>query len=104
MSDFSEFIKNMNNINNNEFKDSKRDSKAEQEIPNNAKLEDMINKYSKYSNEDLMSEFLKLTAEKKCNGELSNNEIEKMKSTILPLLNEEQKNNLEKILNVVKNV
>jgi hypothetical protein len=51
-----------------------------------------------------MSEFIKLTLEKKKRGELSDSELENIKSTISPMLNLEQKESLEKLLDMVKNV
>lgn len=93
MSNFSDYIKEENN-------------RVEEKVSVTEKqnLEEMINKYSSYSKNDLMSEFLKMTLEKKKKGELSSSEINNLKSTIVPFLNSEQKENLDKILQMVENV
>ena len=93
MSNFSDYIKEENN-------------RVEEKVSVTEKenLEDLINKYSSYSKNDLMSEFLKMTLEKKKKGELSSSEINNLKSTIVPFLNSEQKENLDKILQMVENV
>lgn len=93
MSNFSDYIKEENN-------------RVEEKIDKTKKqnYEEMINKYSSYSKNDLMSEFIKITLEKKKKGELSISELNNLKSTILPFLNSEQKENLDKILQMVENV
>lgn len=100
MTNFSDFVKDKN---------SKQDSKTENYNKNtnemsNEKLEDLISKYSSYSNDKLLSEFMRLTLEKKQRGELSESELNNIKSTILPYLNEEQKRNLENLIKMVNNV
>ena len=47
---------------------------------------------------------MKLTLEKKKKGVLDEKELNNIKSTIEPFLNDEQKSNLDKILNMVRNV
>lgn len=93
MSNFSDFIKeNKDDVNTN-TKIEKQDNK---------KIEDMIDKYSKYSNDKLLSEFMKLTLEKKKNGTLTEGELNKLKSTLEPFLNLEQQSMLHKIIQMVK--
>lgn len=104
MANFSDFIKNNNveNIDNNDNKNNfKSNTNSKQ---SNENLEDLIDKYSKYSSNDLMNEFLKLTIEKKKNGQLKDDELNELSKSILPFLDEDQKKNLGKILNVVRNV
>ena len=93
MSNFSDYIKEENN-------------RVEEKIDKTKKqnYEEMINKYSSYSKNDLMSEFIKITLEKKKKGELTSGELNNLKTTILPFLNSEQKENLDKILQMVENV
>ena len=58
---------------------NKNDFSKEKKINNANKgmaLEEMINKYSGFSENKLMNEFIKLTLEKKKRGQLSNNELE----------------------------
>ena len=95
MKNFSDFI------NNNREESIKTESKKEY---SNDDLQSMIDRYSGYSNDALMNEFIRLTLEKKKRGELNSGELEKLKSTIEPMLNQEQKVALENIMNMVKNV
>lgn len=95
MTKFSEYI-NHEDLNNDKINNATNQSKE--------KMEDLIDKYSKYSENDLMNEFLKLTYEKKKKGELNETEINSLKQTIMPFLNDEQKNNLDRLMNMVGNV
>ena len=67
-------------------------------------MEQLINKYSAYNQNELMNEFMRLTLEKKKKGELGQKELSDLRQTIIPFLNDDQKNNLEKIMNMVDNV
>ncbi len=67
-------------------------------------LEKLIDKYSELDNDTLMKEFLKITLEKKKQGKLSDSELSVLKNSILPYLNESQKQSLNSILEIVKNV
>lgn len=67
-------------------------------------INDMINKYSTYSSNELINEFIKLTIEKKRRGELSGGEIDAIRNTIIPYLNSEQVVELDKLLQMVRNV
>jgi hypothetical protein len=99
MANFSDFIKSEKqneNIENSKYNDEKQINKEN--------LEDMINNYSTLSQDELLSEFMKLTIDKKKKGVLDENELNTIKSTIEPFLNNEQKSNLDKILNMVRNV
>lgn len=98
MSNFSDFLNNnKNNLDKNEIK-------KQEHTPNEKKLEDMIENYSKYSHDELMNEFLKMTMKKKKQGELSSEELNSIKSTIMPYLTDEQKLNMEKLLKMVEYV
>ena len=66
-------------------------------------LEKLIDKYSELDNDTLMKEFLKITLEKKKQGKLSDSELSVLKNSILPYLNESQKQSLNSILEIVKN-
>lgn len=98
MNNFSDFM----NKNDDEKKVNSTSNKESKYTSD--QLQDMINKYSGFSKDKLMSEFIKLTLEKKKRGELSDSELENIKSTISPMLNLEQKESLEKLLDMVKNV
>ena len=67
-------------------------------------LQKLIDKYSELDNVTLMKEFLKITLEKKKQGKLSDSELSVLKNSILPYLNESQKQSLNSILEIVKNV
>lgn len=67
-------------------------------------LEEKIEQYQKLSGSDLMNEFIKLTLEKKKNGELGKSEIESIRQTIYPYLSNEQKMALNNLLNMVEDV
>ncbi len=66
--------------------------------------EEMISKYSKLSSSELISEFLRLTSEKKKQGALSDNEMESIINTLSPYLDNEQRENLNNLMSMVKNV
>ena len=51
-----------------------------------------------------MQEFLKLTLEKKKRGELTSAELNKIRETISPMLNDQQKNYLNELLHKVEDV
>lgn len=89
---------------NNKFSDfAKVDPvKSEEETLNKTKVEDYMNKYSSFSQEELMKEFLKLSQEKKNNGGFSSSEINGIKETLAPFLNEQQKHSLDNLINMVK--
>ena len=94
MANFNDYIKNNeDNV-----------SACNNERLSNEHLEDLISKYQNLSSSDLMNEFMKLTYEKKRKGELSSKELNSLKSTISPYLNDEQAKNLERIMNMVKDV
>jgi hypothetical protein len=91
MSNFSDFInKNIGNDNTGSAAYSKED------------LQSKIDKYSNYSEDKLLNEFVKLTMEKKKRGELLDVELENLKNTISPMLNIEQKKSLERLIQLVK--
>ena len=81
---------------------------SEKEIKNKnysqEELKKMIDDYSGLSEDSLMKEFLKLTMEKKRRGDLTDNELDNLKSTIKPMLNSDQYQKLNQLLEMVKNV
>lgn len=88
MTKFSEYIEvNSNNI-------DKSDAKQT--------VENMLNKYGSYSEDELWSEFVNQTNEKQKSGELSGEKLDKIANTLTPYLNEEQKERLKSILKMVK--
>lgn len=95
MGNFSDYIKRTD-INNSDNINLNNDKKED--------LEKLIEKYSALSDNDLMKEFLIMTIERKKQGKLNEEELAILKSTILPYLDEAQKNTLENILEMIKNV
>lgn len=100
MANFSDYIKSNDSKNVNDNKVNKQS----ENVDSKENLEKLIDKYSKLNPNDLFGEFIKLTYEKKKKGELKKSEIENIKTTIMPYLNQEQKENLMKILDMVENV
>jgi len=97
MSNFSEYIKSTSSCEN--IHKTNIDNNL-----NKNDLEELLSKYSSYNQNELLNEFIKLTYEKKQKGELDAKEINNLKQTIVPFLNNEQKENLDKILSMVENV
>ena len=97
MSNFSDYI---NSGNNSQTTSTHKNSTTY----TNEELQDMINKYSSLSEDKLLGEFIRLTLEKKSRGELKDKDLENMKSTIEPFLDIEQKNKLNQIIDMVRNV
>lgn len=108
MERFSDYLnKHSNEYSNNKEVQEEKNKEYNKTSNNRYSEEDlynMIEKYSNYTGNELMREFLKLTLEKKKNGELDNKAIATLKETLTPMLNEEQKDNLNKILEMVENV
>lgn len=71
---------------------------------NEKNYDELIHKYSKLSNEELMREFLNLTAKEKGEGKLKESELEGIKNTLSPYLDDMQKSNLDSLLNMVRDV
>lgn len=91
MNKFSDFTKN------NQFENT-----SKPEIEKEKVVEGYMNKYKNFSQQDLLNEFVKLTNQKKANGEFNQAEIDRIKETLNPYLTNEQKQNLENLINMVK--
>lgn len=90
MSKFSEFIK----------QDQSR-IREEKEIKKED-VSELIDKYSTYSEDELMREFLTESKRKKDRGELSDDQVLKMKELLSPYLDGHQKEKLEELIKMVK--
>ena len=75
MGNFSDFLNNKRHKGQDDIS-SKNNS--EKKTYTNEDLESMINKYSSFSQDKLMSEFIKLTLEKKRKGELNESSKSKL--------------------------
>lgn len=108
MKNFSDFIfeeeKNNSSYVNKDNLQNSNETEIKENNLNESDIENLINKYSSYSDNDLMKEFLKMTMERKKTGGLKDDELEVLKSTILPHLNDEQKKSLEYLLEMIRNV
>ena len=91
MAKFSDFVKEDISCNKNYRKEVKKEDVSE-----------LIDKYSTYSEDDLMKEFLEESKKQKDSGELSNEKISKIKSVLSPYLDEQQKQKLEDLIKMVK--
>ena len=94
MGNFSDYV---NNDNYSKTENIKSETNKED-------LQKMVDKYSGLSSDELMREFLRMTAEKKKNGELGHGELANIKNTIMPYLDENQKAKLNSLINMVDNV
>ena len=92
MSKFSDFVK--------EDKNKDIDSSKDQSTTDN--IEEIINKYSGYSETDLMKEFVKESERKKQSGDFTDEKINSIKNILSPYLDETQKEKLNELLNMVK--
>jgi len=90
MSKFSDFVKDENNIKKN--KDTVKEDKKD--------IEELIHKYSEYSESELFNEFKKESEKRK--SEFSDDKLNSIKSVLDPYLNENQKQKLNDLLNMVK--
>ena len=100
MGNFSDYVKNTNNENSNKTNTGNASSKK----LDKEDMENLIGKYSSYDSDALLKEFMKMTIDKKRRGELSDSELGNIKNTMLPYLNANQKNSLEKMMDIIKNV
>ena len=96
---FSDFVNNQqNNQTNNQFEQAKE--KVQQEDMSG--FEELIKNYSSYSEEELISEFLRLTKEGKQNGTLNTESLKQLSQTIKPMLTPKQQKMLDMFLNYVE--
>ncbi len=67
-----------------------------------SQIEDLISKFQNMSEAELITEIFKIINEKKRNGTFNPSEIDKLAEMIKPLLNEEQKQKMEELINLIK--
>lgn len=98
---FSDFLNtkiNDNNKINEKISEKKFENNSNIDTKN---VEDLINKYSSYSEKELMQELIKLSNEKKQNGTL-NQDLNNFSNVLSPYLNEEQKSKMNDLFNKIK--
>lgn len=101
---FSDFMNNaidINNFSSNNFDEENYNDSTVVNNEDKENIENIINKYSNFTSDELMQEFLKLTENKRNNGTL-NGDLERMKNTLTPFLNREQLDRMNDIINKVK--
>lgn len=64
--------------------------------------EQIIDKYSNFSNDELLSELIKQTNQKKQNGSLDNQKLDQIYTTLSSILPQENKQNLDEIFRRLK--
>ena len=101
MSNFSEF---MNNNTRENLSANNHNDRAHVDANNFSKdrLQSMIDDYSGLSENELLKEFLSKTMERKVKGELNDDELEKIKDTISPMLNDSQKKKMNELFDMVR--
>lgn len=67
-----------------------------------SQAQDMMNKYSGKSQEQLMQDLIKETAAQKANGTFSSESLEQFYSTASGMLNREQRKNMRKLIDQLK--
>lgn len=72
-----------------------------QNISNTEDINKLIEKYSTYSYDELMSEFLHETEKKKQNGELTSSKLNTIKTTLKPYLSDEKLQKLDDLFDKV---
>lgn len=87
---FSDYTKNYSQQNKCEEKSSKES------------IEELYNRYSKYDNQSLLDEFLKLSIERKRKGELTDEYFQNLKNTLSPYLTDEQKDYYDNLVDKIK--
>jgi hypothetical protein len=92
MTKFSDFVKEDIKKYSNDFNDVQ--SKTNEDI------EELIHKYSEYSQSELMSEFMRETEKRK--GEFSDEKLSSIKNILTPYLDDNQQQKLNDLLNMVK--
>ncbi len=66
-------------------------------------IESKLKEYENLSKAELMEEFIKESKRQKQSGELTDDKLESIKQTLIPLLNDEQQKNLDYLLGIIKN-
>ena len=98
-SNFNQNNQNFNDLSNNS--QSKQNQIFENETLKND-IEQKIKKYQNLSQSELLNELLKETAKQKQNGNFDTNQLEEIKNSLLPMLDENQKQRLEQITKMLK--
>ena len=66
------------------------------------RVEELVNKYESYSEQELLNEFLKESQKAKANGIYNSDKIDELRTLLSPMLSEEQKDYFEKLVGMLK--
>lgn len=84
------------------LKDFLNQRKFDENVDAKTDIEENLKKYQSMNRSDLMSELLKEASKMKASGQLNSASLEKLKSTLLPMLNDEQIAMLDSILGEIE--
>ena len=101
----NEFSKNNANLHENSKKNGLNEQKSNQFYENDALKADIESKLSKYKNmnaNQLEAELFREATKQKQNGNLNSEKLEEIKSTLLPMLNQEQQQRLDSLIQMLK--
>lgn len=89
--DFENFCKNSENI----------EKAKEIEGKVNVNYEELVNKYKNKSNAELYDELIKVASREKAKGNLNKQQLDNIYSTLAPMMNETERNNLKKLIEII---
>ena len=98
--DIKEFYKNQQKSN----ESTKENEKIKQQVgeENFSKYTDTINQYKNLSQDELMSRLMSEATRLKQNGSLNEQSLNSLKSTLSPMLNDDQRRMLDNLINMIK--
>ena len=85
-----------------EFSENKKQN-HEEEVNDKVKknIEDKVDYYSNFSNDELYNEFLKEVNKGKKNGTINKQKLNEIKETILPFLDNDKRKKLDELLKII---
>lgn len=98
--DFKDFCNQKMDSQEQKITKTKLSQLSEEQLKNSA--QEMLNKYSNYSQDQLMQELINQTKQKQKDGSLSPEKMEQMYQTIYNILPQESRKNLQNIFDRLK--
>ena len=102
MSSIKDFSKAKEEIRNKTISTEKCEEILKEHSDSVNNLQETLSKYQELSQDQLMNELLKEAGKLKQNGSLNENSLNMLKSTLAPMLSNEQNQQLNDILNKIK--
>lgn len=102
MSSIKDFAKTKDQIKNKTISQEKCEEILKEHSASVNNLQESLNKYQNLSQDELMNELFKEAGRLKQNGSLNENSLNMLQSTLAPMLNSEQNEQLKNILNRIK--